>query len=171
MAAGEQQKQLEAFLESDRKQSFDLSQAPLMRLTLIRVADDSYQLVWSKHHLILDGWSTALVFKDVVEHYQALCQGQDLSFAPSRAYGDYIAWLQQQDLSKAEKFWRQALSGIQAPTPLISLKVDISPDQKEQYDEQQIKLSAETTAALQSLARQHQLTLNTVVQGVLGRYS
>ena len=175
MAAGEQQKQLEAFLESDRKQSFDLSQAPLMRLTLIRVADDSYQLVWSKHHLILDGWSTALVFKDVVEHYQALCQGQDLSFAPSRAYGDYIAWLQQQDLSKAEKFWRQALSGIQAPTPLISLKVDISLDQKEEYDEQQIKLSAETTTALQSLARQHQLTLNTVVQGawalLLSRYS
>ena len=175
MAAGEQQKQLEAFLESDRKQSFDLSQALLMRLALIRVADDSYQFVWSKHHLILDGWSTALVFKDVVEHYQALCQGQDLSFAPSRAYGDYIAWLQQQDLSKAEKFWRQALSGIQAPTPLISLKVDISPDQKEQYDEQQIKLSTQITAALQSLARQHQLTLNTVVQGawalLLSRYS
>jgi amino acid adenylation domain-containing protein len=175
MAAGEQQEQLEAFLESDRKQGFDLSQAPLMRLTLIRVADDSYQLVWSKHHLILDGWSTALVFKDVVEHYQALCQGQDLPFAPSRAYGDYIAWLQQQDLSKAEKFWRQALSGIQAPTPLISLKVDISSDQKEGYDEQQIKVSTETTAALQSLARQHQLTLNTLVQGawalLLSRYS
>lgn len=175
MTAGEQQEQLEAFLESDRKQGFDLSQAPLMRLTLIRVADDSYQLVWSKHHLILDGWSTALVFKDVVEHYQALCQGQDLPLAPSRTYGDYIAWLQQQDLSKAEKFWRQALNGIQAPTPLISLKVDISPDQKEEYDEQQIKLSAETTTALQSLARQHQLTLNTLVQGawalLLGRYS
>jgi amino acid adenylation domain-containing protein len=175
MAAGEQQKQLEAFLERDRKQSFDLSQAPLMRLTLIRVADDSYQLVWSKHHLILDGWSTALVFKDVIEHYQALCKGQNLPFAPSRAYGDYIAWLQQQDLSKAEKFWRQALSGIQAPTPLISLKVDISPDQKEEYDEQQIKLSTQTTTALQSLARQHQLTLNTVVQGawalLLSRYS
>jgi amino acid adenylation domain-containing protein len=175
MAAGEQQKRLEAFLESDRKQGFDLSQAPLMRLTLIRVAEDSYQLVWSKHHLILDGWSTALVFKDVVEHYQALCQGQDLPLAPSRTYGDYIAWLQQQDLSKAEKFWRQALNGIQAPTPLISLKVDISLDQKEEYDEQQIKLSAETTTALQSLARQHQLTLNTVVQGawalLLSRYS
>jgi len=175
MAAGEQQKRLEAFLESDRKQSFDLSQAPLMRLTLIRVADDSYQLVWSKHHLILDGWSTALVFKDVVEQYQALCQGQDLPLAPSRAYGNYIAWLQQQDLSKAEKFWRQALNGIQSPTPLISLKVDISPDRKEEYDEQQINLSAETTAALQALARQHQLTLNTVVQGawalLLSRYS
>jgi len=175
MAAAEQQERLVAFLESDRKQGFDLSQAPLMRLTLIRVADDSYQLVWSKHHLILDGWSTALVFKDVVEHYQALCQGQDLPLAPSRAYGDYIAWLQQQDLSKAEKFWRQALRRIQAPTPLISLKVDISPDPKEEYDEQQIKLSAETTATLQALARQHQLTLNTVVQGawalLLSRYS
>jgi amino acid adenylation domain-containing protein len=168
-----QQEQLEAFLESDRKQGFDMSQESLIRLTLIGLSDDSYQFIWSKHHLILDGWSTALVLKDVVQRYEALCQGQKVPDTPSRPYGDYIAWLQQQDLSKAETFWRQALSGIQAPTPLISPNID-KPHPVE-YDEQQVKLSQTTTAALQSLARQHQLTLNTLVQGawaiLLSRYS
>lgn len=175
IAPVEQQERLDAFLESDRKQGFDLSQAPLMRLTLIRVADNSYQFVWSQHHLILDGWSTVLVLKEVVELYDGLSQGKDLTLTPSRAYGDYIAWLQQQDLSKAEMFWRQALGGIQAPTPLIGLDADNLSNQEEKYDEQLLKLSAETTAAVQSLARQHQLTLNTLVQGawalLLGRYS
>jgi amino acid adenylation domain-containing protein len=168
-----QQEQLEAFLESDRKQGFDMSQESLIRLTLIGLSDDSYQFIWSKHHLILDGWSTALVLKDVVQRYEVLCQGQKVPDTPSRPYGDYIAWLQQQDLSKAETFWRQALSGIQAPTPLISPNID-KPHPVE-YDEQQVKLSQTTTAALQSLARQHQLTLNTLVQGawaiLLSRYS
>ncbi len=168
-----QQEQLEAFLESDRKQGFDLSQESLIRLTLIRLSDDSYQFVWSKHHLILDGWSTALVLKDVVQRYEALCQGQNVPDTRSRSYGDYIAWLQQQDLSKAETFWRQVLSGIQAPTPLISPNLD-KPHPVE-YDEQQVKLSQTTTAALQFLARQHQLTLSTLVQGawaiLLSRYS
>lgn len=168
-----QQEQLEAFLESDRKQGFDLSQESLIRLTLIRLSDDSYQFVWSKHHLILDGWSTALVLKDVVQRYEVLCQGQNVPDTPSRPYGDYIAWLQQQDLSKAEMFWRQVLSGIQAPTPLLSPHVN-QPHPAE-YDEQQVKLSQTTTAALQSLARQHQLTLSTLVQGawaiLVSRYS
>jgi len=71
--------------------------------------------------------------------------------------------LRKQDLSKAEVFWRQALSGVQAPT-LTNLEVENLSSQEERYDEQQIKLSAATTAALQSLARQHQLTLNTLFQ-------
>jgi hypothetical protein len=171
----ERDKRLESFVKSDRERSFDFSQAPLMRLTLFRLTDDSYQIIWSKHHLILDGWSTALVFQDVVQLYQGLVRSQDASLAPCRPFKDYITWLRKQDLSKAEVFWRQALNGVQSPMPLTNLKTENLPSQEERYDEQQIKLSEVTTAALQSLARQHQLTLNTLFQGVwailLSRYS
>jgi hypothetical protein len=171
----EQAQRLASFVEGDRKRGFDFSQAPLMRLTLIHLAEDSYQLIWSKHHLILDGWSSALVMKDFVECYQALCQGQAVPHLAGSCFGDYIAWLQQQDLTAAETYWRQELNGINAPTPLTHLDVTPIAGQEEQYDEQQIKLSATTTTALQSLARQHQLTLNTLIQGawavLLSRYS
>ncbi|MDZ4870862.1 MAG: Linear gramicidin synthase subunit D [Chroococcidiopsis cubana SAG 39.79] len=72
----ESSQKLHNFLESDRTCNFDLTQPCPMRLILIRCNDDSYYLVWSKHHLILDGWSTALVLKEVVEIYQSLCQGK-----------------------------------------------------------------------------------------------
>jgi hypothetical protein len=171
----EQDKRLQSFLKSDRASGFDFSQAPLMRLTLFRFTDDSYRIIWSKHHLILDGWSAPLVLKDFVQLYEAVCQGQDVSLAPCRPFGDYITWLRKQDISKAELFWRQALSEVQAPTSLTSLEVEILSNQEERYDEQQIQLSAATTTTLQSLARQHQLTLNTLFQGawaiLLSRYS
>lgn len=171
----EQDKRIKSFLVSDRSSGFDFSQAPLMRLTAIRLADHFYQIVWSKHHLILDGWSAPLAIEEVFQLYEALCQGQNVSLAPCRPFRDYIAWLRKQDLSKAEVFWRQALRGVQAPTPLTNLEVENLSSQEERYDEQQIKLSAATTAALQSLAKQHQLTLNTLFQGawavLLSRYS
>lgn len=171
----EQQRQLKSFLESDRQRGFDFSQPPLMRLTLIRMGDRHYEFIFSKHHLILDGWATALVLKDFIQVYEAISQGQNLSVPPSSCFGDYIAWLQQQDISKAEVFWRELLRGIKAPTPITNLEINNLTNEEERYDEAQIKLSVATTAALQSFARKNQLTLNTLIQGswalLLSHYS
>ncbi len=170
----EQPQKLQIFLSSDRTSGFDFTQPCLMRLHLIRCTDDSCYFIWSKHHLILDGWSTALVLKEVAEIYQALLKSENLASVLGTPFGDYIGWLQQQDLSTAKAFWQQSLKGVTAPTPLINLNVESS-NQLEKYDEQLIKLSQTTTAALQALARQNQLTLNTFVQGawslLLSRYS
>ncbi len=170
----EQPQKLQIFLSSDRTSGFDFTHPCLMRLHLIRCTDDSYYFIWSKHHLILDGWSTALVLKEVVEIYQALCQGENLALVLGTSFGDYIGWLQQQDLCTAKAFWQQSLKGVTAPTPLINLNVESS-NQLEKYDERVIELSQTTTAALQALARQNQLTLSTIIQGawslLLSRYS
>lgn len=171
----DQSEKLQEFLKSDRTCNFDLTQPYLMRLNLIRCTHDSYFFVWSKHHLILDGWSTALVLKEVVEIYQSLCQGKNLPLVLESHFGNYISWLQQQDLNKAKEFWQQSLQGFTAPTPLINLNNEKLSNQPGKYNQQVIKLSQTTTAALQSLARQNQLTLNTLVQGayalLLSRYS
>jgi surfactin family lipopeptide synthetase C len=170
------QERMESFLQADRESGFELSQAPLMRLALLQVSDDAYQFVWSHHHLLLDGWSVSLVLKEVFAFYEAFCRGQDLHLEGPRPYRDYISWLQQQDLSKAEIFWRKTLQGFTAAIPLeIGRGPGVLSDQVGSYDEQSIQLSVATTAALRSFARQHRLTLNTLVQGawalLLSRYS
>jgi amino acid adenylation domain-containing protein len=124
----------------------------------------------------MDGWCLSIILKEVFAFYEAFKQTDNLYLDAPRPYRDYITWLQQQDLSQAETFWRQALQGFTAPTPLIlDRAVGSLPNQRETYDEQHLQLSAAVTAALQSLARQHHLTLNTLVQGVwvllLSRYS
>jgi len=71
----------------------------------------------------------------------------------------------QQELSKAEGFWRQLLHGFTAPTPVVVDQAPQAPRQERVVLEQEIRLSKASTSGLQSLAQQHQLTLNTVVQG------
>ncbi len=171
----EQQRQLKSFLASDRACGFDLSQVPLMRLTLFRFGDEYYEFVWSRHFIVADGWSIPLILGEVVQIYEALCQGQDGDLAPSTSFRNYIEWLQQQNISQAEVFWRRLLSGFQVPTSLTNLYIDGLSNQEEKYDDQQITLSTETTAALYSFAKQHRITLNTIIQGawafLLGCYS
>ena len=167
LTSDEQEKQLEAFLESDRQQGFNLNQAPLMRFTLIQVAEDTFQFIWSHHHLLLDGWCLSIIFKEVFAFYEAFSQGQNLHLGNLRPYRDYIAWLQQQDLSEAETFWRQNLGGFVDPTPLIvSRAQDGTSSQEENYHEQHLWISETLTATLQSFMRQHHLTISTLVQGI-----
>ncbi|GER90193.1 hypothetical protein KDW_43550 [Dictyobacter vulcani] len=171
--AEEQQKHLATYLSSDREQGFELSRAPLMRLTLLRLSDDSYEFIWSHHHILLDGWSLPIVLNDVFICYEALRLGKPLQLAAIRPYQDYIAWLQQQDLEQAERFWKHTLAGFSVPTPLT---VDRPLQNSEQgYEEHVLSIPETMTQSLQQLARQHQLTLNTIAQGawafVLIRYS
>jgi thioesterase domain-containing protein/acyl carrier protein len=176
LAPSQQQERLEAHLKADRRRGFAPGRAPLMRLTLFLTGDESYQVAWTFHHILMDGWSAFVVAQQVLTSFQAFSNGQDLKLEPSRPYRDYVRWLKQQDLAQAQAFWAQQLAGFSRPTPLgLRAAPDDSSALPGRYGEQTACLPASTTATLQSLAQQHQLTLSTLVQGVwallLSRYS
>ncbi|MGA9770380.1 MAG: amino acid adenylation domain-containing protein, partial [Blastocatellia bacterium] len=174
--AGQQQEHLDTYIHSERKRGFEMTKAPLIRLAILHWAEDTYRIVWSHHHMLLDGWSVALMLKEVFLLYEAYSKGKEFSLDQSPPYSHYIAWVQQQDKTSAEEFWAKRLKGFTAPTP-----VGIDRLKKDQYSgdgnfiEQELRLSADATGSLQALARQQKLTLNTIVQGawalLLSRYS
>ncbi|BDA68755.1 nonribosomal protein synthetase condensation domain [Calothrix sp. PCC 7716] len=159
------QEHLKSFLKRDRLRGFDFSQAPLMRVALLQIEDNVYHLVWIWHLIILDGWSIPFLLKDVIELYEAYCRDQDAPLVSGSCFGDYINWLQQKDSSTAEEFWRQQLSGVKEPTPLTNLYSNNLSNSEERYEDIQITLSEATTRNLNALARQHRLTISTLVQG------
>ena len=172
----QQQEQLNALLEAERVQGFDPSKTPLFRVILCCTAKDEYQLICTYSRLVLDESSVALLLKEVFTDYKGYCQGQDWQVEQSRPYRDYIAWIRQQDMSKAETFWGQALEGFTAPTPLSVKQISGSLSEGEtEYAEQQLQISETVTAKLQSLAFEYQLSSNTLLQGawaiLLSRYS
>jgi len=162
----EREKRLAAFLISDRRRGFDMTRAPLLRLTLFHWDDADSRLIWTFHHALLDGRSFAPALQEVFTFYEAFRRGEEMKLPPPRPYRDYIDWLQRQDFLKDENFWRQTLKGFAAPTPLV---VDHTPgtggDEGTRQGDQEIWLSTEITTRLRSLADENQLTLNTVVQG------
>lgn len=172
----EKQKRLKDFLRKEQEWDFKVSQAPLMRVTLIQLAEDEYQFIWNRHHLLMDGWSTPIIFEELFAFYKAFNQGQTLHLGQPCPYRDYVAWLQHQDLSQAEEFWRRRLKGFTTTTSLrVDRQLGGSISQGNSYDHQKTQLSEAATTALRGLAQQQQLTLNTLIQGawalLLSRYS
>ncbi|QFU93019.1 Linear gramicidin synthase subunit B [Amycolatopsis sp. YIM 10] len=171
----EQATRLSETLAADRIEGFDLGTAPLLRVGLYRLADDAWQVVWNYHHLLLDGWSSAAVLRELFLNYVALCAGEEPKLPPVRQYRDYIGWLQQQDLGAAERFWRELLDGVTEPTVL---GIDRTADGfrgDEDYDRRELVLPAELATRLEEVARERRLTVNTVFQAawslLLSRYS
>ncbi|WP_270171318.1 non-ribosomal peptide synthase/polyketide synthase [Paenibacillus sp. SYP-B4298] len=173
LPSAEQEQRLRQYVEQDKRRGFELEQAPLMRVALLATGERKHRIVWSFHHLLLDGWSVSLLLKELFELIECLDTGSSLPAAPLHAYGDYVEWLQQQDMSQADAYWQRQLTGFRSPTSLaISRR---QPEGEEGYSEQRIELAAELTARLLQTTRSRQLTLNTLIQGiwslVLHRYS
>lgn len=174
LSESEQDNHLQAYLDA-RLNGFNLQVAPLMRLALFQLAETNYRFIWTFHQALLDRQSVVLILQEVFAFYEALCQGQDLQLKALRPEQDYINWLQQQPFSRAEGFWRERLRGFSAPIQLPMAKRNSAGETSGRQQAMQEKLSSATTAALQSLAQTHDLTLNTLVQGawaiLLSRYS
>ena len=163
----------ESYLVEDRRQGFELAQAPLMRLSLLRISEDSYFFVWTFHHLILDGWSISLLNRELLRIYETLLDGRPCRQSRPPAYKNFIAWLQQRDPSQTEAFWRRELGRFTAPSRLpVDRRSEESTERGHGHRKQW--LSAASTQRLKSLAAKHHLTSNTWVQGawavLLGRY-
>ena len=155
---------LDAFPVHDRRKGLALDVPPLMRFTLIRVGDEAYRFYWSSHHILLDGWSTAIVLQDVFASYQAAVTGTDVSPGPGRPYGVYIDWLRAQDAGEANAYWRERLRGFSKPTPLPAGGGHAS--EQAPFAVAELGLSEEASARLASAVRHHHLTMNTLARGV-----
>ncbi|MCM0593872.1 MAG: amino acid adenylation domain-containing protein [Gloeotrichia echinulata DEX184] len=172
----EQQQQLSELLQTQRRLGFQFNQAPLMRCTLIKLSEDTYKLIWNSHHILMDGWCLPIIFKEVLSFYEAELRGETCYLPTPRPYHDYIAWLNDQNYVAASEFWRQNLCGFIAPTPLRVNKKPVQNQQQDSdYQELELRLSAEVSHKLQSVAQQHHVTLSTIVQAawglLLSRYS
>ncbi|MDM8557191.1 amino acid adenylation domain-containing protein [Candidatus Parabeggiatoa sp. HSG14] len=166
------QQQLDTLLTTERQQGFELNQAPLIRLQLIRENEKQYRFVCHFHHLLMDGWCLPILFTELLEIYQAYQQGEKPSLPPVRPYQAYLSWLAQQDFTKAQSYWQEQLKGFSAPTPLPIGQSSIQPAN---YQSVNLILDASLNHQLESFIHQHHLTLNTLVQGavalLLARYS
>ncbi|MEO1180081.1 MAG: condensation domain-containing protein, partial [Cyanobacteria bacterium J06636_28] len=166
----QQQQKLQEWLRQDRQTAFDTKKAPLMRCTLITLAKNHHQFIWTHHHALLDGWSLAMLMQDLLAYYQASGQPR---LQPRKPYQTYIAWLQQQDKATVETYWREKLSGFLTPTPL-PLQVREQTSTSEFY-RQEYLLSAQLTDKIQTWVRQQRMSLATLIYGVWGillsRYS
>ncbi|NLC70356.1 MAG: hypothetical protein GX751_03230, partial [Desulfuromonadaceae bacterium] len=151
-------RKVEAFLQTDREEGFDLSRPPLLRLSLFRVADQAWEAVFNSHHILLDGWSLSQVMADVMTLYAGDEPGRPLPFA------DYTEWLREKDTAVSLAWWQGALAGFDRPN-----HIDLPAGKGgEGFGETVLHLDSELSHHLQRAARDLKTTPGILLQTVWG---
>jgi amino acid adenylation domain-containing protein/non-ribosomal peptide synthase protein (TIGR01720 family) len=163
----EREKKLETFLRKDRKKRFNIRKVPLFKFVLIKWSLNTHYLIWTKHHILLDGWSLPILLQEVAIIYQSLKSRTELCLQTPGRYRDYIAWLQKKDVQEAEFFWKQYLD-LSSGCTTLTFKKMIEENKSEKYGNYSTSFSRNETDVLRSFAGHHGLTVNTVIQGILG---
>ncbi|MEW5926457.1 MAG: amino acid adenylation domain-containing protein [Gemmatimonadota bacterium] len=159
----ERRAEMDALLRADRERGFDTARAPLLRVLLVRWADDAWEMAWSFHHVLLDGWSAARVLGEVAAVYRARTAGRSPVLPDPKPFRELVEWTRRGDAREAEAFWRRELDGFAAPTP-VGADRPAGAEPPGESGDVRVALPAETVDALRALARERRLTLNTVVQ-------
>ncbi|MFD3716804.1 amino acid adenylation domain-containing protein, partial [Streptomyces sp. NPDC058677] len=152
-------------LEEEYGSRFDLGRAPALRFVLLRLGGERWRLVLTNHHIILDGWSSPVLVRELLALYaEHTGRGADGARLPRvRPYRDYLGHLAGQDREAARAAWQAALDGLDAPSlvaPPQPGRAALAPKRLE------FTLSEEDTAALAERARSSGVTLNTLVEAV-----
>jgi amino acid adenylation domain-containing protein/non-ribosomal peptide synthase protein (TIGR01720 family) len=175
----EKKRRVEDILRADRAREFELDRAPLVRLSLLRTAEDEHFFVFSHHHILFDGWSVPLLLDELLALYQAARDGVSAMLSAAEPFRKYVDWLARRDSTEWRDFFREALRGFSSPTRL-SLSSFVDPPESgeildDDYARKTRELDLATSAALDSFARRHALTQATLLRAawalVLARYS
>ncbi|OZM71763.1 hypothetical protein CFN78_18200 [Amycolatopsis antarctica] len=163
LAGSEQAAALTELMAADAAQGFDMTRPPLIRFTLARLGPGRCRLVLTSHHILIDGWSGHMLFRELFALYDNGCDESLLP--PAARYRDYLAWLTRQDPEAAREGWRRALAGLDGPTLVAPPELGRAGGPTASIE---LSLPRELTAALDDLCASQDLRLNTLVQGAWG---
>ena len=127
---------IERLQEEDRELGFDLTNEVPIRVRVCKLRDEQYVILWSFHHILMDGWCISIVVKEMLEIYQALKEGRKARLSHVEPYSRFMEWLDEQDRKKAGKYWEGYLSGYEQqsslPKSIVSKDSDASYERVEE---------------------------------------
>lgn len=155
------------FVQKDKERGFDLTRDALMRVSILRTDDDQARLIWSFHHILMDGWCLPLVTKEVFETYYELLDRRKPEREAVTPYSRYIEWLEDQDHKNASAYWQKYLDGYEGQTVLLKEPVL---NQAEGYQKQRLacRLGKQLSEEIRQTASKHHVTVNTFIQSAWG---
>ncbi|WP_394839059.1 amino acid adenylation domain-containing protein [Pendulispora rubella] len=165
---GELESSLRSYIQATRARGFALDECPQMRAAVFRTDDEHHWCVFAFNYLQRDGWSTVVVFRELMAFYHAYSTGSAVPVLenppPPRAH---IERVRAHDARATEAFWRSKLSGIVRPTPLVESIGGVEPGTEPEpaFSRQHVVFGRAITERLDALSREERLTLSTFIHG------
>lgn len=151
----------------DREKGFDLRGSMLTRLSILKIGLDKFRLIWSFHHIIIDGWCFDIIAREVFNTYSMLKSGKGQAYSEVQSYSDYIRWLKKQDKEKALSYWKEYLKEYEGKA-ILPVKDKLEKREGFEYREFYFDISEALISRLKETAIKEGITINTVFQTLWG---
>jgi amino acid adenylation domain-containing protein len=170
--------EVKARIDAEALQPFDLNTGPLLRCSLLRLSDHEHVLLLTMHHVISDGWSLGILFRELGACYEAFSRGEQPALAELPVqYADFAVWqrewLSGEVLASQMAYWREKLEDLST----LNLPTDFPRPAVQTYtgSSEKMTLDAELSKRLKTLSRQASVTLFMTLLGgfsvLMHRYS
>ncbi|RFM33506.1 non-ribosomal peptide synthase/polyketide synthase [Chitinophaga silvisoli] len=170
---GTPEEMVTAYRATDRSRGFNLHTGSQMRLAILDLGEDTYEFIWSFHHILMDGWCGSILIKEFFELYYGLLQGQLPELKPVHPYSAYFEWLAKQNKVATLAYWKKYLSGYESLSTLPSK--NIAADTVFQSQKQSLFVAGDIRTGLRDLCADLGITESSFVQGIwgtlLGKYN
>lgn len=174
-AENNQEEKIKEIKINDIKRGFDLEKDSLFRSIFVKVSPDKMFMIWSFHHIILDGWCVSIIYHDFLYFYFKIYDGKseekiraDITRTKVGAYGDYVAWLEKQDIKAGLDYWSKLLQGYQEIASIPSINNTRNIIMENQVERKIANANLHISSKLQQYSKDNNVTINTVVEAAFG---
>lgn len=156
---------VEKWKEADKRNGFDLTSDILMRISVFKTSENSFIVVWSFHHVIMDGWSTNIIIDEFLNIYNSLKGNKQVEAGVVYPYSNFIEWLQRQNKTKALEYWEDYFNGYeqQVSLPRINNYINAKKDIQKEFT---FSFGMDLTKEFIAISRMHQVTISNLFNAV-----
>lgn len=166
---------VEWYRSQDASEPFDLQKDVLMRIMLLQTGEERFVLIWSHHHILMDGWCTSIIWNDFKLLYINNINDEKVALTPAKRYSDYLQWMEIRDQQPSVEYWENYLNGYTIPAKIPEKNAYSSQEEMSGLSSEEFTIEAEVFQKLKNISKSNQITLNTIIQTawgmVLSRYN
>lgn len=167
---------LENIKKLDINRGFNLEDDNLVRLNIVKLAEDKYEIIMSFHHIIMDGWSISILVNDILDNYDKLVSGTsktDIQCIPNYNYETYVKDIIRKDSISALEYWHKLLEGYEGKS---YIKPEGVLDQcEDEAHDISIFVTYKVNKGIKNINKKHGITINTIIEAawtiILQRYT
>lgn len=157
---------VEEYKKKDINKNFNLKKDCLIRITIFKTNENNYKIIWTFHHIILDGWSIPIITKDFFSAYVQLIKKMPLHTTVVKQYSEYITWLKKQNIEEAKNFWSEYLQGYDETIEIPQLMNKRTDEYIQKNYE--FSLSTQVLDKLTAVSKEYNITINSIFQSIWG---
>ncbi|MCB9251759.1 MAG: amino acid adenylation domain-containing protein [Flavobacteriales bacterium] len=163
----ERERSIEAFKIDEKKRGFKIEESPLMRISLLKISKTEHVMIWTSHHMLIDGWSLQIIMDEFLNLYETLSKGLKAPMIKEDQYEDYIRFIEKLPKRESLNFWDSYLKNLEGPTLLPFIRKSNERNKGEGiFKTLNLEINKKVNEKITEFVKRNNLTSNTLIQGV-----